>query len=521
MSDWVMTEKQKTDLSPSPSRREVLKTIGLGIGASTLLSPLNSCNVAKEEKTPTSQLKDPVYYSSATAIAQAIKSKRISSEEITKIFLDRIYKVNPKINAVVQLAKEQALTSARKADKALANGEYFGPLHGVPITIKDSFDTKGIISTAGTLGRSNYVPKKDAVVVQRLKDAGAIVMGKTNTPELTLAGETDNLVYGRTNNPYDLSLCPGGSSGGAAAIVSVGGSSFDVGTDTGGSIRNPAHACGICGLKPTSGRVPRTGHIISFYGYDQALTTAGPIARNVEDLIRIFPIISGADGIDPYIYNIPLRDPYEVQISSLKFAFYLDTGSVTPESEVKQVIEKVVNDLANRSKAVKETRPDIIEQTFQLFFEILGIDKGYGANRIITNAGTEEFSPLLKWAETPEEGFESDSISPVQFVDHFEKWAQFNSTMTSSYKDYDIILCPVSSFPALPHGYEELALNTLSYTATYNLTGWPVAVVRAGTSSSGLPIGIQIVGKPWQEHKVLAVAKYVEGMTGGFQPPVI
>ena len=516
-----MTEKLFSESLSAPSRRDALKTIGLGIGVGALLTPLSSCNEVDEANVSTSHLKDPIYFSSATAIAKAIISKKISSEEITKIFLDRINDVNPKINAVVQLATEQALTLAITADEMLAKGGDLGPLHGVPITVKDSFDTTGIISTAGTLGRSKYIPEKDAVVVHRLKQAGAIVMGKTNTPELTLAGETINLVYGETNNPYNLSHSPGGSSGGAAAIVSAGGSSFDIGTDTGGSIRNPAHACGICGIKPTSGRVPRTGHIISFNGYDQSLTSAGPIARNVEDLIRILPIISGADGIDPYIYDLPLGDPHKVDVSSLKFAFYTGTGTVTPESEVIEVVEKVANNLANISVLVEKTRPTVIEQTLELFFEILFADQGYNVNKIWAKAGTTEISPLLEWAKPPKEGFEFPSISPKQFADLFEKWASFRSTMTSFFYDYDIILCPVSSIPAHPQGFEEVAPNTLSYTATYNLTGWPVAVVRAGTSSNGLPIGIQIVGKPWQEDKVLAVAKFLEEKYGGFQPPAI
>jgi len=516
-----MIKKNKSELSSNPSRRDVIKTIGLGMAAGTLLSPLSSCSNEKQATTHSSQLKDPIYNSSATAIAEGIKRKRISSEEITKIFIDRIQEVNPKINAVVQLAAPQALALAREADQKLANGNDLGPLHGVPITIKDSFDTAGIISTAGTLGRTKYVPEEDAVVVKRLKQAGAIVMGKTNTPELTLAGETDNLVYGRTNNPYDLSRIPGGSSGGAAAIVSAGGSAFDMGTDTGGSVRNPAHCCGVCGIKPTSGRVPRTGHIISYHGYDQALTTAGPIARNVEDLIRILPIISGADGIDPYIYDIPIGDPHKVLVGELKYAFYSDIGSITVEPEVNRMIQSIVNELADKHASIEEAQPDIIEQTTEFFFEILGVDKGCSANRILSKAGTKKLSPLLEWAKAPKEGYESASISPDQFVDHFEKWSRFNSRMTSFYKDYDIILCPASSLPAPVHGFEDLAMNTLSYTATYNLTGWPVAVVRAGSSSSGLPIGIRIVGKPWQEHKILAVAKYLEETFGGYVPPNI
>ncbi len=441
--------------------------------------------------------------------------------ELTRIFLDRIQEVNPRINAVVQLASDQALATAQVADEKLAGGSPLGPLHGLPITIKDSFDTAGIISTAGTLGRSKYVPERDAAVVQRLKQAGAIILGKTNTPELTLAGETDNLVYGETLNPYNLDHSPGGSSGGAGAIVSAGGSAFDVGTDTGGSIRNPAHACGICGIKPTSGRVPRTGHIISFHGFDQALTSVGPLTRKVEDLITILPVMVGGDGVDPYIYDFPVGNAYTVDVPSLRFAFYTDTGTVRAGEKVSQMMDEVARRLAAEGAPMEEARAGVIEQTFDLFFEVLFADQGYSANRLLQMAGTREISPLLDFAREPEQGFEVPSISPKQFASVFEKWASFRSEMTLFYRDVDIVLCPASTMAAHPRGFEDVARNTLSYTATYNLTGWPVAVVRAGTSSDGLPLGIQVVGKPWQEDKVLAVAKWIEDAFGGYQPPTL
>ena len=203
-----------------------------------------------------------VIYSSVKAIAEAIREKEVSAVEVVQAHLDRIDEVNERLNAVVHLCAERALDEAREADAALARGESKGPLHGVPMTLKDSLDTEGVVTTGGTTGRRDFVPDQDATVTARLRAAGAVLLGKTNTPELTMAGETDNLVYGRTNNPFNLERIPGGSSGGAAAIVCAGGSPFDIGSDTGGSVRMPSHFCGIAGIKPNSGRVPRTGHII-------------------------------------------------------------------------------------------------------------------------------------------------------------------------------------------------------------------------------------------------------------------
>jgi amidase len=235
---------------------------------------------------------DELIDASVVWLANAIRTKQISSEEVVQAFLHRIDQVNPRINAIVQLSGEAALADARAADKELHAKHWRGPLHGVPFTVKDSFETAGVISTAGLKGRATFVPDKDATAVARLRAAGAILLGKTNTPELTLAFETNNLVYGRTNNPYNLERTSGGSSGGAAAILAASGSPFDLGTDTGGSIRLPSHYCAITGLKPTQGRVPRTGHIISFDGPHQYLTHVGPMARYVEDLLCYFRLLS-------------------------------------------------------------------------------------------------------------------------------------------------------------------------------------------------------------------------------------
>ncbi|MBT3941980.1 MAG: amidase, partial [Chloroflexi bacterium] len=221
---------------------------------------------------------------SATQIAHAIRDREVSSEEITRAALDRINEVNPKLNAVVAFAADRALDEARSADAQTARGESMGPLHGVPITLKDSHDTEGIVTTGGTTGRAGKTPDSDSPPVARLRAAGAVVMGKTNTPEFTMSFITENLVYGKTNNPYDVTRTPGGSSGGAGAILASCGAFLELGSDLGGSVRVPSHYCGIAGLKTSAGRVPRTGHAFPWGGPLDRFGTVGPMARRVEDL---------------------------------------------------------------------------------------------------------------------------------------------------------------------------------------------------------------------------------------------
>jgi amidase len=269
--------------------------------------------------------------------------------EIVTAVLERIEAVNPRLNAVVQRV-DGVLDAARQADTALAEGRSAGPLHGLPFTIKDSYDTAGTVTTAGTVGWRDRVPDRDATVVARLRAAGAILVGKTNTPEFTWSDETDNDVYGRTSNPYDLARTPGGSSGGSAAIVAAGASPFDVGSDTGDSIRQPAHVCGVAGIKPTTGRVPRTGHWPDFRGLFQAFTQLGPIARRVEDLELVLPIICGPDGTDPFVYPVPLRDPAAVRVADLRVAMFTDNGVRTPTPETVDAVRAAAAALAGTGR---------------------------------------------------------------------------------------------------------------------------------------------------------------------------
>ena len=447
---------------------------------------------------------------SAAELARWIREKKVSSQEAVKGCLARIEKVNPKLNAVVALCAERALMEAREADALLAKGRPKGPLHGVPMTIKDSFDTAGVVSTGGTLGRKDFIPARDATVVARLRQAGAILLGKTNTPEFTFSFSTTNLIYGATKNPYKLEHEPSGSSGGAAAIVAAAGSPFDIGSDFAGNIRMPAHACGVAGIKLTSGRVPRTGHIIDYGGALDAFQQIGPIARRVEDLILILPIIAGPDWVDAAIEPAPLGDPGRVDLKSLRVAYYTTNGLLDPTPEIQQVVNNCAGLMAAAGAKVKEAAPPLMKEASEIFIRLLGADGGAQLRRRLQKAGTKQTSPTLLLRE--------DAVKASEFTELVEKLDACRSSLLAFLEDYDVLLCPVSAHPARALDSQPLPLR-VSYTSLYNITGWPAAVVRAGSSPEGLPLGIQIVGRPWREDVVLAAAALIESKTGGWQKP--
>jgi amidase len=461
---------------------------------------------------------DELLYTSATSLAQAIRDKRVSSYEVVEACIHRIEAVNPQLNAVVQLAADTALAQARQADDALARGEVKGPLHGVPITVKDSFDTEGIISTAGTKGRASYVPQQDATAVARMRAAGAIVLGKTNLPELSLAYESNNLIYGRTNNPYDLFRTPGGSSGGESAILAAGGSPLGLGTDGFGSIRLPAHFCGIVGLKPTSGRIPFTGLLPSAFGALARCRHVGPMARYVEDLILTLPILSGVDGRDSATVPMPLDDPGNVELKSLRVAFYTDNGIMTPTPETIGIVRSAVNALADAGAFVEEARPADIEQSYMFFRDLFAADGGAGVQRLLQTAGTTEIHPFVQQFS---EMLRPYAMTTAEFSGLLARWDMFRSTLLSFIQQYEVIICPVCAVPAWHHSstLSEEQFLAGSYSMAYNLTGWPAVAVRGGTSPEGLPIGVQVVARPWREDVALAVAQHLETISGGWQRP--
>ena len=457
-------------------------------------------------------------YQSATALAAAIRNKQISAHELVKACLGRIEEVNPRLNAVVQVASEQALQDARDADQALAHGGAVGPLHGVPFTLKDAIETKGVICTGGTEGRAQYVPYEDAVVVKRLREAGAILLGKTNCPELGWAWEADNLIYGRTNNPYDLSLSPGGSSGGESAIIAAGGSPFGLGSDAGGSVRFPAHCTGIASIKPTSGRVPRTGHFPGPGGLLDALWQIGPLARYVEDLALVLAVISGVDGQDQAIVPMSLGDHRTIDLKGLRVAFHTDNGIVAPSAEIRAVVKKAAAALAEAGLPVVEMRPPRIEQTYEIYLGLFTADGGAGIESLLKDVGTRHVHPLMQRVlELQHQG----AKSIPEYGALVARWDALRREMLAFMSDYDVLLCPVCSFASMAHGSTYDRLPSFSYTMASNLTGWPAAVVRGGTTQEGLPIGVQIIAQPWREDVALAVAQCLQQALGGWQRPPI
>ncbi len=459
-----------------------------------------------------------IIYWSAMRMARALRAREVSSRELVDESLARIDSINAKINAVVQRVDERARAEADELDREAEAGNFRGPLHGVPITVKDSLDTAGIVSTGGTLGRRDFVPEEDAPVVARLRAAGAVLLGKTNTPELTLSGETSNLIYGRTNNPYDLERSPGGSSGGSAAIVASGGSALELGSDTGGSIREPAHLCGIAGIKPTSGRTPRSGHIIPFGGVTDALTQIGPMARYVEDLAVALPLICGPDGSDPAAVPVNLGDPAAIEPGRLRVAWYADNGIVAADAEIQRVVAETARALRGEVERLDDRVLPGMRELVDLTRELRESTNAGVILRLLKRYGTTEPGPDLDGYLTKKSLAASECVDPalIEAIDAARGRA------LEFFRDYDAILCPPSQALARPHGASRGdGFDDWSYATIFNTLGWPGVSLRAGTAAGGLPVGVQLVAAPWREDVALALAQRVEQLMGGFRPPPI
>jgi len=414
---------------------------------------------------------------------------------------------------------DRALAEAKAADEALAKGKSKGPLHGVPMTIKDSIETEGVISTGGTQGRSHYIPPRDATVVARLRAAGGILLGKTNTPEFTTGGvsglgTTANILYGMTRNPYDTRYTVYGSSGGAGAIVAAGGSPFDIGSDFGGSIRGPSHACGLAGIKPTSGRVPRTGHIIDYGGAFDSYQQLGPMARRVEDLVTILPLISGPDYLDAAIQAVPLGEVTSVKLGGLRVAIYTQQGpgAAGSASEVVAVIQAAAKALESAGCAVTEDVPPRIMEGDELRRRLTIGDGNAWQKRL-----TEHYKTIVPG---PARKFDQPQVPVAEFIAMLEQQDSIKTDILTFMEKYDLLICPVRSTPVPMIGDPDKTADLAgsSFTSIFNITGYPAGVVRGGTCQNKLPIGVQVVGRPWTEHVVFAAMAHLEQALGGYQP---
>ena len=454
---------------------------------------------------------------SGAELLELMRTGDVSSADVVAAHLARVQAVNPVLNAVVQLRAEAARAEAAAADDTRARGERLGPLHGLPVTIKDCFAVDGLVSAVGTTGWAGRISRGDDVTVARLRAAGAIVLGMTNCPELLMAYESDNLVYGRTANPHDPGRTCGGSSGGEAAVIAAGGSPLGLGSDSGGSIRVPAHFCGVAALKPTSGRVPLTSSAFPVAGIASRFRGVSPIARRVADLGLALSVLAGPDGRDSYAAPVPLRDPADAALPGLRVAVHTDNGIVAPTPETAAAVAGAADALADRGAVVEERRPPGLEEA-GMILDLWGADGGAAFHRILERAGTAEPSPLLA-------GFlaelEAHAMSTAELTALMARWDMWRADLTEFMSGRDLVVCPVSAGPALPHGATLEQLDGFSYCWTYNLAGWPVAVVRAGTSPEGLPIGVQLVAAPWREDVALAAAEAVEAASGNWRTSVL
>lgn len=456
-------------------------------------------------------------FRSAAWLAAAIRNREISSRELIDAHLDHIARVNAPLNSVVRVLADEARREARAADEALARGEIKGPFHGVPMSVKDAWEVAGVPSTGGTLGRSSYIPPRDATVISRMRAAGAIPIAMTNLPELSFAFESDNLVHGRASNPYHLARTPGGSGGGGAAAIAAGMSPLEIGADLGGSIRWPSHCCGIAGIRATTGRGPMTGYFPPSFGWIRMYCEAGPMARAVEDLELALPLIAGADWIDPSAQDVPLRDPRAVAIKGLRVALHTENGIMPASADVAAVVKNAAKSLADAGAIVEEKIPTGIDQCFNLFLAIATADAGEGLRAALAMAGTTESHPLL----TGFLAMANDPKSAAYFEGLLVAVDRYRSAMLGFMQNYDLIVCPVNALPAMEHGTSADLFPAFSYTVAHNLTGWPGATVRCGTSQEGLPIGVQCVARPWREDVALAAVKHLETALGGYQRPAL
>jgi amidase len=498
------------------SRRQLL------MSAAATTASLSLLGARARGQTRGDGMDDGWTHRSAAEQARRIRAREISSRELVELHLARIAGVNPSIRAVVALA-DQALAEADLADLAVAAGKPLPALHGVPMTIKDCFDTAGVVSTWGTYGRRGFVPASDATVVRRLKQAGAILLGKTNTPEFTLSFETHNKIHGFTHNPYDLARSPGGSSGGAAALIAAGGTPFDIGTDYGGSIRVPSHFCGTVGIKPTQGSVPRTGLCLPPGLLTDALSHVGPMARRVEDLMLLLPIIWGPDGVDTRIQPVPYPDPARVVLKGLKCVVMADNGVAKPDDATMAAV-------VNAGRILADAGLNVVEGRIPGADQIVAIDTGFWSvgvhaaiKQLLTAAGTKPDDYANNWFRATD-GALDGTIRADQLNLQLARFEAQRSRLQQYMSDYDVLVSPVNARPAPLHpapGEASFPIEYASYTMVFDHTGWPSGVVRGSTSSTGLPIGVQVTANPWRDDIVLAVMAHLERSLPAFDPPLL
>jgi len=465
---------------------------------------------------------------SATELARLIRRRTISPVEVVEAHLRRIERINPQLNAIVTLAPD-ALERARAAESALTTGGEIGPLHGVPLTVKDTIETEGVPTISGSRLLRAHVPLRDAAVVARLQSAGAILCGKTITPEMAAYYECDNPVFKRTNNPYDLSRTSGGSSGGEAAAIATCLSPGGIGSDLAGSIRLPAHFCGIAGLKPTMGRVSMDGHIPAATGRLSLGAGIGPLARSVADLSLLFGVMADATQAEISFPDTSL-DRDAARLQGLRVAWYTDDGVAPVTRETRDAVLAAARALSDHSLELDEARPPGVADGFRLWIELFAravteqLREFYRGKE--DQAGPQVAAMLGKFDQRTDL---NDRISEAEkLAAAVVERERLREELLRWMKTTPLILAPVGSTPAFEHGARRVEVSgesisvwrAFSYSQTFNVFGLPSVAVPAGRSAEGLPIGVQIIGRPFEERTVLAAAALLETTLGGWIRPL-
>ena len=466
----------------------------------------------------------PVFhYSTIARLTESIRSKKISPVEVVDAALERIAEYEGRLNSFANIDPDSARLQALSAEAAAQRGENLGPLHGIPLTIKGNIDVAGWHCPAGSTLRRDYVAQQDATLVARLKAAGAILLGNTNTPEFLMAYESSNLLTGRTSNPWDLARTAGGSSGGEAAAISSGCSVGGVGSDGGGSVRVPAHFCGICGLKPTPGRVPSTGHFPPGAGLLNWLGVVGPMARTVADVRALFEVMAGPDPGDALSAPVPLKPAADQKLKGMRVGLLESDALGKATLETDAAVKRAAGFLQAQGMIVEPFKLSGLDRALEIWWFFFGPVVAY-LFRPAVEGHLEEISPILR-----EYLAFADPETPVtldQIIDYSAQRDTVRAQILRQVQDVPILLSPVSAKPAFRHGEgtyrlgaEQCYRETMRHSQWLNLAGFPGATVPVGTSPEGLPIGVQVIGHPHEDELVLTVAERIENARGPWQPP--
>jgi amidase len=475
-------------------------------------------------------------FSSAVDTAKAIRHGEISSLELTELMFKRIGAINPRINAVVTLMREEALASAREADASRANGRLLGPLHGVPITIKDAFDVKGVRTTFGNPAFKDHISARDSAVVERLRRAGAVLLGMTNVPFMLGDHQSYNDIFGQTNNPWDLARTPGGSTGGGAAALAAGIGYLTPGSDIGGSIRVPAHFCGVCGHKPTLNVVPTQGHMqLTPNDFDPPnyLAVAGPLARYAKDLKLALEILGGPDDDEAVAYSWKLPPPRQRHLKDYRIGYVLDDKLCPLASDVRAVLTDAVAGLRKAGANLTEGWPAGVNPKEE--------NRNYGFLLDSFFAGDvpdEKLAELRARAVKQDGSWEAltalaQSGPHKYFISARERQMRARVTWQDFFRSHDAFFMPTAFVPAFKHdhrtSWNDRVLETpegprrygdlLFWISFATHTGLPATVVPVGLTREGLPVGMQIIGPYLEDATPIDVAAKCEEVLGGFRPP--